>query len=236
MAKRNGTRLQPAVVESESGTAIDYGTFANWQHNLYSLSQVWRQPSPSLPTATASLQVLLDRLRGYLRTYVIPAEALRETLPTFQWVTQTADLGDGPQGYLFRAGPWNGVEHAADMTMQLVNLLRGVIASDHDAQLVLTGLSIGQALAELNSLPNGPAALAGKRQAARNAGIAKSRELPDEQLRERHQAVQAELAAQARRGERPKRKNAYQAVAGRLDVSWQTVRDAFLAIDRAKPV
>ncbi len=76
-------------------------------------------------------------------------------------------------------------------------------------------------------------ALVGLRKGNRNREIAQGRRLTDEQLRQRWQAVQDELHAQAGRGERISRERAYDAVARRQDVSAANIKKAFLAFNRS---
>lgn len=122
---------------------------------------------------------------------------------------------------------------AGQVGLHLAELRRDLDRGSSDLAIV-AAFKLGLAVERLeNVAPLQHRALTGARQAKRNAQIAKGRELSDDQLLQRWQAVQDELSKQALRGGRVSRERAYQAAATRLKLSNVAIKKAFLAIDRA---
>lgn len=208
------SRAKPIVVEGPN------------EHDRFSLTGIYQNSLVTGFVAFESLEQKLDRIGETAQSIKEQASATLKAIPD-----TVVDVG--PYRYSKRKeSPAWPLSCEASNVLGLLDQLRGALAAGDAPACAEIAILLGEAHSRLFVRQREHLALIGLRQARRNAEIAKGRELPIAELRRRHQAVQDELAKQARRGQRPNRRAAYQAAAGRLDLSERSIRTAFLAIDR----
>jgi hypothetical protein len=176
-----------------------------------------------------------QRTLGQVREHAISffrrhaVEVIDKNNPPFTTSMVRHDLGDGLRDYQL---PEDAPPIARD-AVEVLNCLEGVeIDGISPAYKVFYAFKLGRLYERMLVRQLEHRALVGMRKAKRNARIAKSRELSHDELRRRYQAVQDELATASRRGERVSRERAYQTVATRLNLSKESIKRAFLEIDR----
>ena len=106
---------------------------------------------------------------------------------------------------------------------------RAKLADTLTAEMFHTLVGLGRRIEQLeNVLPLQGRARTGLRKAVRNRHIAQGNALTEDELRLRYQAVQAELSAQANRGESISKEQAYRTIAPQFDVDAQAIKKSYL--------
>jgi hypothetical protein len=121
------------------------------------------------------------------------------------------------------------IEAANDQaTLRLFDSLLPQRVTESWAKTILQWISIGRQLERIDVAPLEPYTLAGKRHAERNLNAAKKRALTQDLIEERVQAVEEELAKQARRGDRVIKEKAYAVVGTRFEVESGRIKQLYL--------
>ena len=116
-----------------------------------------------------------------------------------------------------------------------VDLLDALIAKgfkESKAESILKAIAIGRTIEQMEIMPMQPYALAGKRQARRNARIARGRALTAKPPKAYFEAVNTELQAQAKRRDRINKETAYRAMASRWEESAHLVKKRYLSVSK----
>jgi hypothetical protein len=183
-----------------------------------------------LPTQFGSFFVEDDGIYKSLHGE-FPTERLREVLRAL--LPRPADSMMTPLERL--SSLRDKLRSSNDQAAQLLDRLLSRHCSQRQAEIILQAICIGRLLERMEVLPLQHYALAGKRQAHRNAKTARDRAVTEKEKQRRFQAVQKELQNQALRGDRINKELAYRTVAEQTGVRPGIIKKNYLWLCR-KPV
>lgn len=146
MAKRKAPQPiksipKPGLVATDTGiyttTAIDASSPASLDVEREIVAAARAMAAAPRSTSLEEVVSLRDQLRETLRSAIYEDGA-----PLHGWATRQADLGDGPQGYLFNASPEAGIEE----TLKSLESVTDFLATSPNEAAALAfrfGMSVG---------------------------------------------------------------------------------------------
>lgn len=165
-------------------------------------------------------------------------KGLLKPLPSSEVLESQLEAASHNANYLLdqhRSGAWlseygdeNETVRDAKAILSRVSRVRKMLTTGNYADALPWMYEIGRYAERLIVRSAERDAARGQKQAFRNGQIARARALTDSDLKDRFQAVQAELAAQAKRGDRISRERAYAAVANTLDLTPAAIKKCCL--------
>jgi hypothetical protein len=243
MAKRKPlTKSPPIITTSPDGTQRNVST-GIYQHAEAIPWQQW--PQEAIDADNARWEALERAKQAYLAGNLKPqgkpkklkadaggtlaqlrqfaAEKIRDYLlpPREKMRLVNIDIGEGLQSFSIPSDAPPLVDDALDLLGQITFALSPKI--DHESKLI-AAVRIGQLFERLQVRAVEHFALIGRNAVKQKRKTAEKNRTPESELKKQFDAVQKELAKQARRGKRVSRAAAYKTLARRFEIEPETLK------------